>query len=411
MYKGGQTVVVGETKNDQDPIIVTTKANSRDGAVTTQTEYSPDNSVTDQKNCQFIKRFFAYLQIKQDLETAKTQSARLRNPRPFLDNAKKMALAFNFVTDQTSLVVKTTTEFENDDNYAFDEPLPSGAFLVTDDETWNISMPAFDSSIQIPNSPCKISLYSEENYLGDKIVFTSDVSDISVWDFEEKLQSLEVEGSCSWEVFAGKFYQGESLVFTSSDEYLDGYSVGELYLNTLSLKSCDGILYQGKCETDVYSPNCGVGQRLYSSRPGEEGYCGCDTAENGWLEVDGRCHQTLTPAFCGGNKILEISSNGQHACIPNPCKTDLSYPHMSDWVNGQGSCYRVNLPTDGNLEQCELQPYKGSLTCCTPQTRELPACRPQRCIKCPSGLLGGPSSCGSSMRWSTFRGKCFKIYG
>ena len=48
----------------------------------------------------------------------------------------------------------------------------------------------------------------------------------------------------------------------------------------------------------------------------------------GWLELDGRCYQNLTPANCGGNNILEIATDGQHTCIPNPCAQDLSYlPH------------------------------------------------------------------------------------
>merc|ERR1712203_1082093 len=104
MYKGGQTAVVGETKNDQDPIIVTTKANSRDGAVTTQTEYSLDPSTTDQMNCKFMKRFFAYLQIKQDLENAEKLRSfgDDREDGPLLNKAKEAALEFNFVTYQTS---------------------------------------------------------------------------------------------------------------------------------------------------------------------------------------------------------------------------------------------------------------------------------------------------------------------
>ena len=160
------------------------------------------------KNCKFIKRIFAYLQIKQDLEAAEKLHSQSRDNRPRLDRAKETALEFNFVTDQTSLVVEIKSpgdeEYVEDDYYSYDEFSSHLAYIVPSDSMFgNLSIPAYDST-QNSDSPCKISLFSEEYYSGDKIVFTDDVFDISAWDFEDKLESLKVEGTCSWEIFTGE---------------------------------------------------------------------------------------------------------------------------------------------------------------------------------------------------------------
>ena len=48
------------------------------------------------------------------------------------------------------------------------------------------------------SSPCNITLYSDEVHQGESLTFSP-----SVWDFEEKLVSVKVEGTCSWKIFTG----------------------------------------------------------------------------------------------------------------------------------------------------------------------------------------------------------------
>merc|ERR1711874_931852 len=94
--------------------------------------------------------------------------------------------------------------------------------------------------------------------------------------------------------------------------YFVPVSVCVLLLVT-SCRSCeDGLMYRGQC-TDVYSPVCPRGNRLFS---GERGvYCDCDTPQ-GWLRHRGECYQDLTPvpALCGQHKIIQVSSdNGRQS--------------------------------------------------------------------------------------------------
>ena len=42
---------------------------------------------------------------------------------------------------------------------------------------------------------CQIALVS--------LTFSSSMPDLSVWDFEEKLASVKVEGTCQWKIFTG----------------------------------------------------------------------------------------------------------------------------------------------------------------------------------------------------------------
>ena len=54
------------------------------------------------------------------------------------------------------------------------------------------------------SGPCNITLYSEDLLLGESVTFHESVPDLSIWDFQEKLESVKVEGSCNWEVYTGE---------------------------------------------------------------------------------------------------------------------------------------------------------------------------------------------------------------
>ena len=188
-----------------------------------------------------IKRYYAYLQIKQNIRLGKRT-----NSKDHLERAKNMSLANNFVTPLTSLVVvvdtpdtpttttttiTTTTPFSwgtvtyptvrhtyranspsrlrmkeqvyrfiNNDSGRTNSPVRKPEIIEIDETT----------DVEDPDT-CKITLYSEPLYTGESVTLKNDVTDLTEWDFVEKLVSVKVEGPCSWRI-----YQGEERTVTSS---------------------------------------------------------------------------------------------------------------------------------------------------------------------------------------------------
>ena len=63
-------------------------------------------------HCQYIKRFFAYMKVKQYIK-----KGRLHHNDVLLERAKNLSLANNFVTDLTSLVVVIEPELKTTDTF------------------------------------------------------------------------------------------------------------------------------------------------------------------------------------------------------------------------------------------------------------------------------------------------------
>ena len=172
-----------------------------------------------------MKKFFAYLKIKQDIKRGKLcQNAMV------LERAKRMSLANNFINDLTSLVAEIngtsfrsgmSGKFLDGESGSTVSPMGDpGAVMASTVSPINgpgavmastvspINGPAgMCTPISPENSgdsgPCKIILYSKESYKGDSLTFSSSMPDLSVWDFEEKLASVKVEGTCQWKIFTG----------------------------------------------------------------------------------------------------------------------------------------------------------------------------------------------------------------
>ena len=60
------------------------------------------------------------------------------------------------------------------------------------------------NSTSLAQQNCSITLYSEEYHTGDTLQLTGNVPDLSLRHFEDRLASLEVDGSCSWQIFDGE---------------------------------------------------------------------------------------------------------------------------------------------------------------------------------------------------------------
>ena len=160
-----------------------------------------------------MKKFFAYLKIKQDIKRGKLcQNAMV------LERAKRMSLANNFTNDLTSLVAEIngtsfrsgmSGKFLDGESRSTVSPMGDpGAVMASTISPSPFNGPAgMCTPISPENSgdsgPCKIILYSKESYKGDSLTFSSSMPDLSVWDFEEKLASVKVEGTCQWKIFTG----------------------------------------------------------------------------------------------------------------------------------------------------------------------------------------------------------------
>ena len=125
-----------------------------------------------------------------------------------LERAKSLALANNFVTDLTSLVVVIPSEARNSNTSpATFRSGGSGSEctgMCVPVNTYNMSSLISPEKNPAASGPCNITLYSEELLLGESVTFSSSVPDLALWDFQEKLESVKVEGACNWKIFTGK---------------------------------------------------------------------------------------------------------------------------------------------------------------------------------------------------------------
>ena len=144
------------------------------------------------------------MKIKQDIE-----NGRMYNIMVVLERARNMSLANNFVTDLTSLVVVINDGARNSDLNTFriggsdDGRTPGMSTPI--DTTFNVSSLIWpEEKNSTASSSCNITFYSADHHQGDGLTFSYSVPDLSVWDFEEKLESLKVEGPCDWKIFTGE---------------------------------------------------------------------------------------------------------------------------------------------------------------------------------------------------------------
>merc|ERR1719150_3089571 len=62
------------------------------------------------------------------------------------------------------------------------------------------------TTTQCPKIDCKIELFSKTLFRGDKIEVTADMEELG--DFDNKVQSIKVSGTCSWKVYVDESNQG-----------------------------------------------------------------------------------------------------------------------------------------------------------------------------------------------------------
>merc|ERR1711936_1283019 len=238
MFQGGeQWTVMGRTNGSDKHLDVEITADSKDGKVVTRTAlFEASSDIWSE--CTLMKKYYAYLQVKQDIRRWKRFGA-----EPAKQRAANVSLANNFVTELTSLVVeipKTTPTPTAPPSSEPDQPT-----CLTGCENTKMSNALIprsklklvneSSTVEDPDT-CKITLYSEKYHTGDRITLVENVSDLTPWDFVDRLESLKVEGTCKWKIFDGQNYTGEVGTFTPDGNYQDFDDLGDLYLSAMSLK-------------------------------------------------------------------------------------------------------------------------------------------------------------------------------
>ena len=171
-----------------------------------------------------MKRFYGYRQVKETI--VKYDRYRNRNTHQFLkEQIINISLANNFVNQFTSLFVKLpqtppavtlpTSSERSTQKPTLPGTLGSGFALntKTDQErpgTTNAPtqklflMDVADVVSKEDPNRCEIILYSDYMLVGDSRAFTESVPDLTPWNFNDRLESLEVRGNCSWKIFEGE---------------------------------------------------------------------------------------------------------------------------------------------------------------------------------------------------------------
>merc|ERR1719461_2737036 len=106
-----------------------------------------------------------------------------------------------------------SADYNYDTDY-YDSPSFSAATTTT-------TTPA-TTTTQCPRIDCKIELFSKTLFRGDKIEVTADMEELG--DFDNKVQSIKVSGTCSWKVFVDEDNQGVSRTFMPG-EYRNAASI------------------------------------------------------------------------------------------------------------------------------------------------------------------------------------------
>ena len=172
-----------------------------------------------------MKRFYGYRQVKETIVTYDRYRNDNRRHQRLKEQIISISVANNFVNQFTSLFVKlpqtppavtlpTSRSSGSTQKPTLPGTLGSGFALntKTDQSKGTTNAPtqklflmdvADVVSKEDPNR-CEIILYSDYMLVGDSRAFTESVPDLTPWNFNDRLESLEVRGNCSWKIFEGE---------------------------------------------------------------------------------------------------------------------------------------------------------------------------------------------------------------
>jgi uncharacterized protein YegL len=196
----------------------------------------------------FMERLWAFKKIKHLLNEAEAE-ADYEDEEPqegdeptFKDQAKELALEYNFVTTVTSLVVT----YANGDEKPI-EPVPVELLKEQNSNSFtNHAATAYSSNTKysagsgghtnhaatsysaadymyesddlddlelVQNMTCQgsLTLYNETHQRGESVEITDDIEDLSSLNFDDLLTSLKIEGNCCWQIYNEPTFSGDSM--------------------------------------------------------------------------------------------------------------------------------------------------------------------------------------------------------
>ena len=77
--------------------------------------------------------------------------------------------------------------------------------------------PAPKADVFNPN--CILTLFEGTHLRGKFVTLTESLRDLASKDFDNKLMSVKVEGSCKWDIFTEPNFKGEKETFNADREY------------------------------------------------------------------------------------------------------------------------------------------------------------------------------------------------
>ena len=92
-------------------------------------------------------------------------------------------------------------------------------------------------STETDSSDCKITLFAQTYLRGENVSSSSEISDLSEKSFDNKTTSVEVTGSCCWNLFSEKNFQGKKIELRAG-QYKSAGDLGELFRYVSSIRRC-----------------------------------------------------------------------------------------------------------------------------------------------------------------------------
>jgi uncharacterized protein YegL len=222
----------------------------------------------------FMERLWAFKKIKHLLNEAEAE-ADYEDEEPqeggmptFKDQAKELALEYNFVTTVTSLVVTyangdekpikpfpvellkeqnsnvrlftnhAATSYSSNTRYSAGSGGHKSVMKMqnqTSSNTWYSAGSGghksvmkmhhriaadymyesfdFDGFEPVQNMTCQgsLTLYNETHQRGESVEITGDIEDLSSLNFDDLLTSLKIEGNCCWQIYNEPTFSGDSM--------------------------------------------------------------------------------------------------------------------------------------------------------------------------------------------------------
>jgi hypothetical protein len=174
-----------------------------------------------------IQRLWALKRIRYLLNEKKNCKDETNEVDSYHEEALKLALEYNFVTDLTSLVIE-----ENDDY------IKSGPVEVNENLKHNETTKPPIAIVLSPQAKCKMIMYDQTYFRGKFEEVQENINDFKSINFDNNIASVKVEGKkgkCCWTLFADKDFAGASIELFPG-EYKSSTQIADVFKKASSAK-------------------------------------------------------------------------------------------------------------------------------------------------------------------------------